>query len=234
MIDPITETKVLKIEPGSDNLTTTQDKEVKIAFPQWTIEVMVNRSRYERNNRAIIWAHNSDREIYYRFGDVTINPNLLQLQAAGSQIDVPASMFAAKPDTWYMISLVFDGTTNFIYVNGELVAQEIIREGAYNFAGVGISGQNELMREVRVYNTARTAQQIKANVWKTADYTDPNLVIYYPLNGKKYNPETKEITEDDTKIWDWTKGGRHIDITNGAKFVNQDNGSSWVFPLPSN
>ncbi len=57
-------------------------------------------------------------EIYTRFGDVTINPNQLQIKTGSSQIDVPADKFSAQPDTWYMLAFVYDGQKNYVYVNG--------------------------------------------------------------------------------------------------------------------
>ena len=70
-------------------------------------------------------------EIYTRFGDVTIEPNQLQIKTGASQIDVDKNKFAAKPNEWYMLTFVYDGKNTLIYVNGDLVAEQQIREGAY-------------------------------------------------------------------------------------------------------
>ena len=76
---------------------------------QWTMEVMVNRSSYRSNNRSICGTKLVENastldEIYVRFGDVTINPNQLQIKTGSSQIDIPADKFSAQPDTWYMLA----------------------------------------------------------------------------------------------------------------------------------
>lgn len=60
-----------------------QDFKVK----QWTMEVMIKRSAYNANNKSIGGtkvAPNSSPldEIFTRFGDVTINPNQLQIKQA--------------------------------------------------------------------------------------------------------------------------------------------------------
>ena len=87
-------------------------------------------------------------------------------------------------------------------MNGELVADREIRTGPYGLVGFWIGGANELVREIRFWKTARTPQQLKQFMWKTVDGSDENLVLYYPLNGKKRNLETGEITEDETMLWD--------------------------------
>lgn len=94
-----------------------QDFKVK----QWTMEVMIKRSAYNANNKSIGGtkvAPNSSPldEIFTRFGDVTINPNQLQIKTGASQIDVPSSKFAAKANEWYMLTFVYDGKMTLVYV----------------------------------------------------------------------------------------------------------------------
>lgn len=202
---------------------------------QWTMEVMVNRSAYNANNRSIcgtklVSGAGAFDEIYPRFGDVTIRPDQLQIKTGNSQIDVPADVFTAQPNTWYMLAFVYDGKKNYVYVNGELVADREIRTGPYGLVGFWIGGANELVREVRFWKTARTPQQLKQFMWKMVDGSDDNLVLYYPLNGKKRNIETGEITEDETKLWDWSNNAKHLPMVSGASFDDND-GKGFVFPL---
>lgn len=201
---------------------------------QWTMEVMVNRSSYRSNNRSIcgtkLVANASTLdEIYVRFGDVTINPNQLQIKTGSSQIDIPADKFSAQPDTWYMLAFVYDGQKNSVYVNGALVAEREIRTGPYGLIGFWIGGSNELIREVRFWKTARTPQEIASNVWKMVNPDDENLLLYYPLNGKKRDRETGEVVEDDTKLWDWSKSGK--DLPKHSTYTFDDNGGNgFIFP----
>lgn len=202
-------------------------------YGAWTFEAMVRRSRYTSNNRSILGSETSGGvrdEIYTRFGDVTITPKQLQIKTGGSQIDIPASKLSAKDNEWYMLSFVYDGTNTLVYVNGQEVAKTQIRDGEYEIHGIWIGGANELVREVRVYKTARTADQIAASTWKMVDPTDPNLLVYYPLNGKKRDFKTGKITEDETGAWDWSKNEYHITNLNGSSFVG-DGGKLFRFPL---
>lgn len=202
---------------------------------QWTMEVMVNREAYEANNKSICGTilqkgSGTNDEIYVRFGDVTIQPDQLQMKTASSQIDVPRDKFVAKPNEWYMISFVYDGKCNSIYVNGKLVAEREMRTGPYGLTGFWIGGTNDLIREVRFYKVARTPQQINDYLWKMVDPTDPNLLLYYPMNGKKRDPKTGKITVDETMIWDWASGGNHMAMPAGAKW-DDNGGEMFTFPL---
>ena len=202
-------------------------------YGAWTFEAMVRRSSYTSNNRSILGSETSGGvrdEIYTRFGDVTITPKQLQIKTGGSQIDIPASKLSAKDNEWYMLSFVYDGTNTLVYVNGQEVAKTQIRDGEYEIHGIWIGGANELVREVRVYKSARTADQIAASTWKMVDPTDPDLLVYYPLNGKKRDFKTGKITEDETGAWDWSKNEYHITDLKGSSFVG-DGGKLFRFPL---
>lgn len=226
-------TKCLRIDGyGSEDAKMFPDD---FKVDQWTMEVMVNRSAYQSNNRSIcgtklVSGSGALDEIYPRFGDVTIRPDQLQFKTGGSQIDVPADVFTAQPDTWYMIAFVYDGKKNYVYVNGELVADREIRTGPYGLVGFWIGGTNELVREIRFWKTARTPQQLKQFMWKTVDGSDENLLLYYPLNGKKRNLETGEITEDETMLWDFSNNAKHLPLPSEAKFDDND-GKGFMFPL---
>lgn len=216
---------------GGSQLNANFGSELSVGA--WTYEAMVRRSRYAQNNQSVFGSMTSDHpmsEIYIRFGDVTIKPNQLQIKTGASQIDIPEKALAAKPGEWYMLSFVYDGANTIVYINGKEAAKTQIREGEYKMSGIWIGGANELVREVRIYKTARTADQIAASTWKMVDPNDPNLIAYYPMNGKKREADGK-IVEDETKVWDWSKNGYHINELKGSRFVNDDNGQPFRFPL---
>lgn len=225
-------TKSLRMNGGYASDAEMFPKDFKV--PAWTMEVMINRANYSSNNRSVVWTQrpagsSTLNEIFTRFGDVTIKPNQLQIKTGGSQIDIPADKFSAMPNQWYMLSFVYDGKITSVYINGILVAQREIRTGEYDVTGISIGNANELIREVRFYKVARTPQQIASNVWKTIDYTDDNLLLYIPMNGKKYNHETGKIEEDDSMIWDWSKSAKHLKKPNESVF-DDNGGNGFVFP----
>ena len=211
-----------------------QDFKVK----QWTMEVMIKRSAYNANNKSIGGtkvAPNSSPldEIFTRFGDVTINPNQLQIKTGASQIDVPSSKFAAKANEWYMLTFVYDGKMTLVYVNGDLVASREIRIGEYGLTGFWLGGSNEFVREVRFWDIARTTQQIKGYTWKMVNPDEQGLLLYYPCKGQKRDHETGVISDDATKIWNWAtyyNGDKSkLDLPMVGKF-DDNNGEMYVFP----
>ena len=226
-------TKCLRMKGSGSERSDMFPSDFKV--DQWTMEMMVNRSQYKLNNQSIggtklVSGSSAHDEIFTRFGDVTIQPNQLQIKTGSSQIDVPADKFTAQPNEWYMLAFVYDGKKNYVYVNGELVADREIRTGPYGMIGFWLSGTNELIREVRFWKTARTPQQLKAYAWKMVDGNDDNLLLYYPMNGKKRNVETGEITEDESQLWDWSKNGKHLPKPSGAIF-DDNGGEGFTFPL---
>ena len=211
-----------------------QDFKVK----QWTMEVMIKRSAYNANNKSIGGtkvAPNSSPldEIFTRFGDVTIEPNQLQIKTGASQIDVPSSKFAAKANEWYMLTFVYDGKMTLVYVNGDLVASREIRTGEYGLTGLWLGDSNEFVREVRFWDIARTPQQIKEYTWKMVNPDEQGLLLYYPCNGQKRDHETGVISDDATKIWNWAtyyNGDKSkLDLPMVGKF-DDNNGEMYVFP----
>lgn len=211
-----------------------QDFKVK----QWTMEVMIKRSAYIANNKSIGGtkvAPNSSPldEIFTRFGDVTINPNQLQIKTGASQIDVPSSKYAAKANEWYMLTFVYDGKMTLVYVNGDLAASREIRIGEYGLTGFWLGGSNEYVREVRFWDIARTAQQIKGYTWKMVNPDEQGLLLYYPCNGKKRDHANGAIIDDATKIWNWAtyySGDKSkLDLPMVGKF-DDNNGEMYVFP----
>lgn len=226
-------TKALMIDGSGSEDASMFPSDFKVN--NWTLEVMVNRSAYKYNNRSIcgtklVQGSSNNDEIYVRFGDVTINPNQLQIKTGNSQIDIPAEALSAQPDTWYMLGFRYDGKKNSVFVNGVKVAEREIRTGPYGLTGFWIGGSNELIREVRFWKSARTDKEIMDNAWKLVDASDENLLLYYPMNGMKRDPNTGKITMDETKVWDWSKSQKHLDMPNKAKYVD-NNGKPFVFPV---
>ncbi|MEG1402236.1 DUF1735 domain-containing protein [Bacteroides sp.] len=202
---------------------------------QWTLEIMVNRSNYRSRNRAVLGTHtdvNHDA-IFVRFGDVTINPNQLQIVTGSSQVDVAADKFSALPNVWYLLTFVYDGKNTLVYVNGDLVAEREIRTGFYGMTGIWLSELNELVREVRLWKVARTALEISANTWKMVNPDDENLIAYFPMNGKKRDRATNTIMPDETQIWDWSKNEHHLQLPNNSSFDGGKDGG-FVFPPTAN
>ena len=128
-----------------------------------------------------------------------------------------------------MLAFWYDGTTTKVFVNGEEVASREIRTGSYSVTGIWLGDSNEYIREVRFWKKAVKPSEIKKNVWKSIDPKSEGLLFYYPMNGKKYDHTSGEITDDETKIWDWSTTGAHLNMPTRARY-DDNGGKGYTFP----
>jgi hypothetical protein len=102
---------------------------------------------------------------------------------------------ALEADRWYHVATTYDGTTEKLYVDGQLrwqaplsglnVQPTVITFGRHNnYSNYFFQG---LMDEVRIWNYVRTNKQIAANAKRLIDPASPGLVAYWrmdELNGQ--------------------------------------------------
>ncbi|MCS2850450.1 LamG domain-containing protein [Bacteroides thetaiotaomicron] len=94
----------------------------------------------------------------YCFGDVTINPNQLQIKTGALRLMFPLTNSLHSLTLWYMLAFSYMMVKRIMYyVNGVLVADREIRTGPYGLIGFWIGGSNELIREVRFWEIAKNS-----------------------------------------------------------------------------
>lgn len=162
-----------------------------INTPQWSLECWSRMSAYGKNNQALFNTGSGDHEIYIRFGDANRPFNYLQIKTLGGQVQTsnPGDLVA---NTWYHWAFVYDGTTLTIFQNGEEKVKfdppapkggqvrfdyfQMISSGATYFINeCGVS-------QVRLWKTAITQAQIKANMYYSVNPKNPNLILYLPMD----------------------------------------------------
>lgn len=135
--------------------------------------------------------------------------------------------YVAPENTWVHIAIVFDAdeSTVYTYANGDLVATNtnentvalipssinsnsdtLIIGGRENFGGQPFHGEID---EVRVWDAARTSEQIRENYDQQLDGTESNLQAYYRFDDD----------DDVTTVRDLTSNGNHGTLTNGADLI---------------
>jgi len=191
------------------------------------MEVMVKRSNINGAlaGTKFVGASDDKSEIY-----PVVGKDGSFFRTGGTDLSLSKDIMPLEDNKWYMFSFVYDGANVSVYCNGRQVLSQPVRDGEYKLGGFWLSTTRGLMRELRFYKVARTPAQIAANVWKMADPKDTNLVAYYPMNGKKYDPATGAITDDETAIWDWSAGAHHFPSLQGATFVDNA-GKPFRFPV---
>lgn len=87
---------------------------------------------------------------------------------------------------WYHVSWVKNGTSSILRVNGETVLDENI-SGTLDLYGDYFIGRADnyfkgLIDEVRIWNVARTAEQIRENMYNPLTGNESGLLAYYDFN----------------------------------------------------
>lgn len=159
-----------------------------LVLKEWTVEMRVNMSGYNRNNQALFGMWGPDSEIYMRFGDAPTPFNTLQVKFAGSQFDRSIKEFT--PNTWYHIAVTYDGSLFKLYINGEEDVQTDKWPGKVTTVSekihIASSGQawfvdGCMMSEVRLWNIARSKEQIINNEYTINPKTN-GLIMYWKMN----------------------------------------------------
>lgn len=172
----------------SGKVTTLPEEKWGINVSQWSLECWVRMSGFSKNNQAIFNLGSGDHEIYIRFGDANSPYNYLQVKTLGGQVETARDFVS---NTWYHLAFVYDGTTFTIYRNGEqdvkfdppapaggqvrLDFVEMISSGSYFQDKCGMS-------QVRLWNVARTAGQIRNNMFFSISPDNPELIAYWPMD----------------------------------------------------
>lgn len=168
-----------------------------LTLSNYTIEWWSKMSAFRRNNQAVFYFSLKDSELSIRFGDEIYgrgNFNFLQVKALGKQFDTgdPTAGYGLTANIWYHFAVTYDASTGTekIYQNGVEVASitgEAGKSYTFNDMQVVCSGTSWFidaceLAQVRMWKTTRSASQIKANMNKTIDAADNELVLYLPMD----------------------------------------------------
>ena len=164
-----------------------------------------------------------------RIGDTGIPNNQLELADHSARLD-----FDFQTDTWYAVAVTYDvesGKTEF-YVNGELkgsfegtATKVATLTGAYisqSYKDNSVNSRyfNGYIADVRVWNTIRTAKEIKKGINEFADEASENLLLYLKLDeglGKLVNSASaSDATASFTAEAGWGVLRPEIEVTPDA------------------
>ena len=165
---------------------TTTDAAKKISN-QMTMEMWVNfldATSQQNPLRVGDSVGSANRFVMEKYADQSIH---FFLGSDGAWTSV-ASGFKVSADTWYHISMSYDGTTAKIYVDGNLVQSQAVSGVSLDvnaaqtlIIGSDTSGfsSKALIDDVRIWNDVRTADEIKSTFDQQLTGTEANLQAYY-------------------------------------------------------
>lgn len=181
-----------------------QDEDWNISLSNYTLEwwSKVSNSRgggYTKNNQAIFYSGSGGTELYVRFGDELYGSghymfNFLQVKTMGTQFDSgdPVTGKGLEPNEWYHFAVTYDATTgtSLLYQNGALIATLMTSVGTpmlINRFHMISSGRSYFyddceLCQVRLWKVTRSANQIRKNMYAEVEYTNKDLLLYYPMN----------------------------------------------------
>ena len=189
-------------------------------LPRWTLEFTVNLPTIA-DNTPLITINNTL--------SVGFMAQQLQVKWAERTLTISKERLQAAANKWYALSVSYDIHTLRVYVNGELLAQEQIKGETLSLNQLMIAGSKQLIREVRFWQRALTPREVVDKLWHLQP-AHSDLLFYLPLNGKKKEPYIKQVTDDETFLWDWSAyGGLNMPIPAGATFDNY-RGMGYAFP----
>ena len=164
---------------------------------------------------AEAWVYPRSYGIYaniFDFGNSSLSTNtVLRFSSATGGLDfyingsVSISYTNAIPlNQWSHIAITLTGTTGRIYLNGQLVAtgnlavpQNVSRPNCF-VGGTNNSSSTKLnakIDEFRIWNGARTQEQIQDNMNRTLTGTETGLQLYYNMETIAANGQTQTVTD---------------------------------------
>jgi len=162
--------------PNSDSLNPTT---------AITIETWMKMEKGEGECLAKDWGDQRD----YIFPEIVDGTKARFVLWPGTKIlDAPG----LQHNEWQHLAGVWDGEEMRTYINGEEMgklaydAEELNASEASLYIGVGASNQwtcQGLMDEIRIWEVARTKEEIQANMLNMLKGDEPGLAVYYPFEG---------------------------------------------------
>ena len=192
-----------------------------------TMEIRVKPESWSSRNPYISTLIGVEENFLLRFGDISCDPN--QLQLAGRGVSITSQMHF-DVNTWYHIAIVDDGSTATLYVNGVMDSQvSSSGKGAINLAStwaggfhIGYSADSGrcldgILSEARVWNRALSPVELMNNQCIISDpkkaAQEDALLAYWKLDEAVQAGSV-------TQFEDLTGNGYNATLSNSFEFVD--------------
>ncbi|MCF8366064.1 MAG: hypothetical protein K9H16_09795 [Bacteroidales bacterium] len=171
---------------GSYNHVTINSSPDFSVTDELTIEAWIKVDAFDKDWQAMITRGDDSWRLHRNAGtnQVAFSTTGLSNQDLSGTIEV-------NDGKWHHIAAVYDGSKKYLYIDGRLdVSVEVTGALATNNKVVLIGGNSDYMDrgfkgyidEVRIYNAARTAAEIRAMLCGFLYTTEPGLIAYYQMS----------------------------------------------------
>jgi hypothetical protein len=183
----------------------------------WTMEFWMRMDDLTTNNQAILeFNGDSGDYIYIVWGDARTPRNIFRVKVGSKEIYTDGIL---QTQRWYHYAVVNDGTNITIFLDGEFCnmapfggPQTLAKSG--NPGGMWGSLKNAYFCQYRIWKTARSQAEIRDNMRREVNPSDPNLIVYW-----KANEGSGGV------LHDATGNGRHMTITRSGA---EDTALQWL------
>lgn len=189
-----TNVPTMKPTKSNDKITALPEGDWGVTVENWTLEFWVKMDGYYINNQALFDSGNNSKgcELYVRFGDANYPYNYLQAKIAGNNDISTARDWDAN--RWYHVAIVCSKDDKMVRIYRDCV---VVAEGGVTYPGDGLFKIDHLamissgtsyfrnycsMGQVKFWKVARTVQELKDNMYFSANPKNPNLIAYWPMN----------------------------------------------------
>ncbi len=124
----------------------------------------------------------------------------------GSEVIMSKIQSVRSNLTWQHVAYTFNGTDSKLYIDGSMVDSSRVAQGKIpiqepiSLIGHRMRGKID---DVRIWNLARTKEQIQSSMNEILNGNEDGLVAYYPMN-----------TNEEWKLKDLTSNNNHASIVN--------------------
>lgn len=170
--------------------------DISVALPiPCTIECWVNPDNISNTMGIIDGIGDANLDYYINTAGY---PYFYTNNIDGSRNRIQSSV-SIKPNAWSHLTIVLSESGRMIYVDGTLTASDGMISKSLNIANIGKCASyywDGLITEVRIWNVARTAQQIADWKDRTLAGDEPGLVGYWRAQETwKLTPETNTLPD---------------------------------------
>lgn len=197
-------------------------------YSNFSIEAWINSSDYTPNEMYVTVCQNS----FFGLGGWLIDGTFSGFGQGLSPSQINSSGPGTSPsvNVWHHVAFVYDGSNQMFYIDGALVFS-VATSGAVNPAsgfnyGITIGARftqdqqfaNAAFEDVRIWNLARSATEINANLYSTFAPNTPGLIAYYRF----------EDGAGSTTVSDFSGNGNTLTL------YNMDPATDWISGIFSN